>query len=86
MKLAVKDLFDVAGYPNGKGHPNIIDKAKIADRHAPVVARLLDAGAEFCGKTLADELAFGLSGYNPHFGMPINPKAPKRLTGGSSSG
>ena len=47
---------------------------------------LLDAGARFVGKTQTDELAFSLMGQNAHFPFPVNPAAPDRITGGSSSG
>jgi amidase len=50
------------------------------------VERLLAAGAEFVGKAQTDELAFSLMGQNSHFPYPINPAAPDRVTGGSSSG
>ena len=48
--------------------------------------KLLDAGARFAGKTQTDELAFSLIGQNVHFPHPVNPAAPGRVTGGSSSG
>ena len=38
------------------------------------------------GKTHTDELAYSLNGENVHYGTPINPKAPGRIPGGSSSG
>jgi amidase len=38
------------------------------------------------GKTRTDELAYSLEGRNFHEGAPLNPAAPERLTGGSSSG
>jgi amidase len=84
--MGVKDLFDVAGYPTGGGSPFILAMSGIKTRHAPTVARLLDAGARFAGKTITDEFAFSMVGYNAHFGQPINGSAPDRITGGSSSG
>ena len=47
---------------------------------------LLDAGADLAGKTLTDELAYSLTGENLHYGTPLNPAAPDRVPGGSSSG
>ena len=47
---------------------------------------MLDAGARFVGKTQTEELAFSLMGQNAHFPHPVNPAAPDRVTGGSSSG
>ncbi len=43
-------------------------------------------GARCVGKTVTDELAFSLLGENPHYGTPLNPSAPERVPGGSSSG
>lgn len=84
--LAVKDIFDVAGYRTGCGNPQKYDEAEPAERTAPAVQVLLDAGAEFIGKTQTEELAFSLTGDNAHYPRPINPAAPERFTGGSSSG
>lgn len=86
LTLAVKDLFDVKGYPTGAGSPIVLAKSGIKTKTAPIVKELLDAGAEFVGKTHTDELAFSLNGKNAHFGAPINPAAPDRITGGSSCG
>ena len=36
---------------------------------------LLDAGATLTGKTITDELAYGLTGRNVHYGTPINAAA-----------
>ena len=53
---------------------------------APAALVPLMAGAHLIGKTQTDEVACGMFGMNPHFGTPINPKAPTRVPGGSSSG
>ena len=47
---------------------------------------LARAGAVFVGKTQMDELAWALQGENAHYGTPVNPAAPCRIPGGSSSG
>jgi amidase len=86
LTLAVKDIFDVAGYPTGWGNPQKAAEAQPATQTAPSVQRLLDAGARFVGKTQTDELAFSLMGHNAHFPQPVNPVARDRVTGGSSSG
>ena len=44
------------------------------------------AGATCIGKTVSDELAFSLDGENFFYGTPLNPRAPDRVPGGSSSG
>jgi amidase len=86
LSFAVKDLFDVAGYPTSGGSPLVLALSGIKTRHAAVVQSMLTAGARFAGKTISDEFAFSLNGSNAHFGMPINGAAPERLAGGSSSG
>lgn len=86
LTFAVKDLFDVAGYPTGGGSPHVLATSAVKMQTAPTVQKLLDAGARFVGKTHTDELAFSLNGQNAHFGTPVNGAAPDRLPGGSSSG
>lgn len=86
LSLAVKDIFDVAGYVTGCGNPAKASEGRIALKTAAAVQSLLDAGARFAGKTQTDELAFSLMGQNAHFSQPTNPAAPDRVTGGSSSG
>ena len=86
LTFAVKDVFDVAGYPTGCGNPAKRAESGLKKAHAPAVAALLEAGARFVGKTHTAELAFSLDGRNSRDGTPINPAAPGRVPGGSSSG
>jgi amidase len=86
LTFAAKDLFDVAGYPTGGGNPDWARQHPIPTRHAWAVQRLLDAGATLIGKTITDEVSLGILGENPFDGTPLNPKAPDRVPGGSSSG
>ena len=86
LSFAVKDLFDVAGYPTSGGQPFVLAMSGIKTSTAPTVQRLLDAGARFAGKTITDELAFSMNGQNAHFGSPVNGAARDRISGGSSSG
>ncbi|MEO0926268.1 MAG: amidase [Cyanobacteria bacterium J06643_13] len=86
IALGVKDLFQIAGLPTTAGNPDWLKTHPRTKVTAPAVAALLAAGATLVGKTLTDELAYSLEGVNLHYGTPINPQAPKRLPGGSSSG
>jgi amidase len=86
LAFAVKDLYDVAGYPTSGGSPHVLALSGVKARTAPAARRLADAGARFVGKTITDELAFSLNGKNAHFGTPVNGGAPDRIPGGSSSG
>ncbi|HEY3066122.1 MAG TPA: amidase [Methylomirabilota bacterium] len=86
MTFAAKDLFDVAGYPTGGGNPDWARARPLPTRHAWAVQQLLDAGATLIGKTVTDEVSLGILGENAFDGTPINPNAPDRVPGGSSSG
>lgn len=86
LTFVAKDLFDVAGYVTGAGNPDWAGRQKPAMASAAAVDCLRRAGATLVGKTITDELAFSLEGENEHYGTPVNPSAPDRLPGGSSSG
>jgi amidase len=86
LRLAVKDIFDVAGYPTGCGNPHALALSGIKTASAWAVAALVDAGAVVVGKACTDELAFSMNGRNAHYGTPRNGGAPDRIPGGSSSG
>jgi amidase len=86
LTFAAKDLFDVAGHPTGGGNPDWARQNPVPTRHAWAVQRLLDAGATLIGKTITDEVSLGILGENPFDGTPLNPAAPDRVPGGSSSG
>lgn len=85
LRVAVKDSIDIAGFPTRMGSA-CLDDAPPAPRHAAVVRSLLDAGCRIVGKTNLHELAYGLTGINRWTGTPLNPRAPGRVPGGSSSG
>ncbi|MFE2911159.1 amidase family protein [Kitasatospora indigofera] len=86
VRLAVKDVIDVAGLPTGAGHPRWPATHPAAVRDAEAVSRLRAAGALVVGKTHTDELAYSLGGTSAHYGAVPNPAAPGRVSGGSSSG
>lgn len=84
--FVAKDLFDVAGARTGAGNPDWARTHPEATSNAWAVQKLLDAGATLIGKTITDEISLGLLGENAHHGTPLNPRAPDRVPGGSSSG
>ena len=86
LTFAAKDIFDVAGHVTGGGNPDWKATHAPAPRNAWVVQTLVDAGAAMVGKTITDELTRGIFGENAHYGTPVNPRAPGRVPGGSSSG
>jgi len=83
VPFAVKDNIDVAGMPTTAGCP---DFAYRPDRTAPVVQRLLDAGALLVGKTNLDQFATGLTGTRSPYGAPDSVFGGGLISGGSSSG
>lgn len=86
LTFGLKDLFDVAGHRTGFGSPDWLRTHPPARTSASVLTRLLEAGASMAGRTHTEEMAFSLTGENAHYGTPINPAAPGRVPGGSSSG
>ena len=86
LTFAAKDLFDVAGHPTGGGNHDWSRWYPVPDKHAWAVQTLLDAGATLIGKTITDEVSLGILGENAFDGTPLNPRAPDRVPGGSSSG
>ncbi len=86
MTVAVKDLYDVAGYAVGAGIPEFLAEAPVATANAPAVTALRVAGAAVQGIAQTDEFAYSIAGKNVHYGTPPNPAVPGAIPGGSSSG
>ncbi len=86
LRFGVKDIIDIGGYKTSCGNPHWLDTHPVAVANAVCVDQLLYAGGICVGKTVTDELAFSLEGDNFFYGTPLNPKAPERVPGGSSSG
>jgi amidase len=86
LTFAVKDNIDIEGYKTSYGSKPWSAAHETAVYNALCVDQLLEAGATCLGKTIADEYTYSLDGESYFFGTPINPKAPERVPGGSSSG
>ena len=86
LTFAIKDLYDVKGQMTGCGSPRWAETHEPAFKNSAVLDLLLSAGAILMGKTHTDELAYSLLGINPHYGTPLNSRAPDRIPGGSSNG
>jgi allophanate hydrolase len=83
LPFAVKDNIDVAGLPTTAACPAFAYTPAV---HAPVVERLIAAGAIPVGKTNLDQFATGLVGVRSPYGVPRNPFDARFIPGGSSSG
>ena len=83
VPFAIKDNIDLADHPTTAGCP---DFAYVARHSAPVVQRLIDAGAIPIGKTNLDQFATGLNGTRSPYGAPASVFSSKHISGGSSSG
>ncbi|KAJ3697731.1 hypothetical protein LUZ61_001436 [Rhynchospora tenuis] len=86
LSFAVADLFDISEAIASFGCPDWTATHHPATQTSPVISTLVENGATCVGKTVIDEMAFGMSGDNKSFGMPTNPAALDRIPGGSSSG
>jgi allophanate hydrolase len=83
VPFAVKDNIDSAGEPTTAGCPEF---AYTPSASAPVVQRLVDAGAILIGKTNLDQFATGLVGTRSPYGACASAFDARYVSGGSSSG
>ncbi|ADE55086.1 allophanate hydrolase [Coraliomargarita akajimensis] len=83
IPFAIKDNIDLACVPTTAACEAYGYTPELS---APVVEKLLQAGAIPMGKTNLDQFATGLVGVRSPYGVPRNPIAPDRVPGGSSSG
>src|SRR5262249_40878775 len=84
VPVSLKDILDLRGVPTTAA--SRVRDGHIADRDAPAVAHLRQAGAVFIGKTNLHEFAFGTTNEDSAFGPARNPHDPARSPGGSSGG
>lgn len=85
VPFTVKDSIDVRGVRSTAGTWGLRDSVP-AERDAPVVARLRDAGAIPVAKTNLPDLLFSFETDNWVFGRTNNPYDATRTPGGSSGG
>jgi aspartyl-tRNA(Asn)/glutamyl-tRNA(Gln) amidotransferase subunit A len=84
VPVLIKDLVDTAGVRTTYG--SSIHADHVPERSAPAVTALEAQGAIVVGKANLDEFAWGVCGQNTFYGDTVNPTAPDRVAGGSSSG
>lgn len=85
IPVAVKDIIAMSAGPT-TAQSVVLDRAWGADKDAPVVARLREAGAVITGKTTTMEFGCGRPERTAPFPMPRNPWDPDTWPGGSSAG
>ncbi|GAA6622668.1 amidase family protein [Scytonema sp. NUACC26] len=84
IPVVVKDSYNVEGLPTTNGVT--VFKSLIATQDAFAVKKLQEAGAVILGKANMSTWAFSYDGVSEAYGQVINPYAPDRTPGGSSSG
>jgi aspartyl-tRNA(Asn)/glutamyl-tRNA(Gln) amidotransferase subunit A len=84
VPISIKDLIDIRGVPTTAA--SRVRDGHIAERDAPAVAHLRQAGAVLVGKTNLHEFAFGTTNEDSAFGPARNPHDLSRSPGGSSGG
>jgi aspartyl-tRNA(Asn)/glutamyl-tRNA(Gln) amidotransferase subunit A len=85
VPYAVKNLFDIEGMVTLAGAKVNASNAPAAT-DATIVARMQRAGAVLVGALNMEELAYGFTTENPHYGTTRNPHDHSRGAGGSSGG
>ena len=83
-RVAIKDNVCVAGVPMMNGSATL--EGYVPEVDATVVTRTLDAGATIVGKATCEDLCFSGGSHTSATGPVLNPRAPGRSAGGSSSG
>ncbi len=83
IPFGVKDSIDVRGAPTTLACPQY---GYVPDSTAPAVARLVEAGGIFVGKTNLDQFATGLNGTRTPYSLPRSVFGGDLISGGSSSG
>ncbi|KAH9942204.1 amidase signature enzyme [Epithele typhae] len=86
-RLAVKDIYDVAGLHTGCGNRAFFDLYPAKNTTAPAVQRLLDGGMVLVGKTKTSQFANGESATADWIDLhaPYNPRGDGYQDGSSSS-
>jgi aspartyl-tRNA(Asn)/glutamyl-tRNA(Gln) amidotransferase subunit A len=84
VPISIKDLLDIRGVATTAA--SRVREGHRADRDAPVIAHLRQAGAVLVGKTNLHEFAYGTTNEDSAFGPARNPHDPSRSPGGSSGG
>jgi amidase len=83
-KVAVKDTYALAGVPLTNG--SSVLEGYVPEFDAPVITRLLDAGAEIVGKSVCEYFSFSGGAATSISGPVHNPRAWGHTPGGSSTG
>lgn len=84
IPIAVKDLFDLAGFPTAGGCRAYAED--VASTDSNVCRRLKEAGAVIVGKTTTPELACGFETTSDLYGVTTNPWGHNLSPRGSSGG
>lgn len=84
IPVVIKDSYNVAGLPTTNG----VEAFRVLNARTDsfAVAQLRKAGAVILGKANMSTWAFSYDGISESYGATINPYAPDRTPGGSSSG
>lgn len=82
--IAIKDTYSLAGVPLTNGASVL--EGYVPEFDAPVITRLLDAGAEVIGKSTCEYFSFSGGAATSTSGPVHNPRAWGHTAGGSSTG
>lgn len=83
VPVAYKDNMEYPGEEVRLGSPVVFSRS---DAIAEPIARLAGMGAYPAARASMDEYSLSVTGYNEFLGTALNPAAPGRIVGGSTSG
>ncbi|WP_420638647.1 amidase family protein [Candidatus Poriferisocius sp.] len=86
VSFVAKDLFSLKGHRSSFGHERWRSTHPAATTTSPVLAHMLEAGADLVGLTKMDQLAYSLIGNVGEGAPPRNALDNRLYCGGSSSG
>ena len=86
VRVALKDVYAVAGRTSSFGHPRWRETHEPANADSSMVSALRHSGAHIVGLTKMDQLAYSLVGDAGEGDPPQNVFDPEAFCGGSSSG
>ncbi len=84
IPVGVKDLFQTKGLKTARGSRAFVDN--VPSENAPIIERIINAGAIIIGKTTSTEMGWSGSSVSELYGCTRNPWNLKLTSGGSSSG
>ncbi|KAL3125172.1 hypothetical protein niasHT_008522 [Heterodera trifolii] len=86
VPFTTKNNLNVKGFVTGAGSKYLLKGSPPATETAPIVKRMMDAGAILIAISTLPNMAMSYAGDDSAYGVTNNPHDTRRITGGSSAG